>query len=127
MSLHTLPRAAVSSPLLLFLQDDANYLSGPFPIAQALGPHPASGPGYGARASRRISRNSTNYAEKLAPDGYAGSPGVVLPGQAVSLLLPWAGMQGVDDQGIPVWFSFYTTSLGFSLIQHLCPATSWPK
>ena len=61
------------------------------------------------------------------PDGYAGSPGVVLPGQAVSLLLPWAGMQGVDDQGIPVWFSFYTTSLGFSLIQHLCAATSWPK
>lgn len=49
------------------------------------------------------------------------------PGQAVVLLLPWAGMQGPDDQGIPIWFSFFAIPLGFSLAQHLCPATSWPK
>lgn len=65
-----LPWAAVSS-VLSFLpssQDEANYLSCSFPVAQAWGFHPAPDPGCGAHALRKISPNPTKYTEELLPD-----------------------------------------------------------
>lgn len=109
--------------LLPFSQDDASYLSGSFPTAQAWGLHPAPGPECGAHTWSMISPNPTKYTEELAP--------VVTP-VALKLHSAWTG--GGRDAGhkgpgliIPVWVPFSAASLGLSLAQHLCPATSWPK
>lgn len=71
--------AAVSSMLFLLpsSQDDANYLSGSFPIAQAWKLPLAPDPGCGAH-SLRTSLNPAKYAEELAPSSNTGNTEVSL-------------------------------------------------
>ncbi|EPY73543.1 slit 3 protein-like protein [Camelus ferus] len=67
---------------MLFLlpssQDDANYLSGSFPIAQAWKLPLAPDPGCGAHSLRRTSLNPAKYAEELAPSSNTGNTEVSL-------------------------------------------------